>query len=109
MTTGNKILIKTLDEAVFIPAECVHAGTDSLPFVYTKNGRRQVVILGESNDKNIVIEKGLKPGTMLYLDSPDDPENFRLTGEELIPELKEIERLKKIENRTYGTKVQGTL
>jgi multidrug efflux pump subunit AcrA (membrane-fusion protein) len=109
MTTGNKILIKTLDEAVFIPAECVHAGTDSLPFVYTKSGRRQVVILGESNDKNIVIEKGLKPGTMLYLDSPDDPENFRLTGEELIPELKEIERLKKIENRTYGTKVQGTL
>ena len=109
MTTGNKILIKTLDEAVFIPAECVHAGIDSLPFVYTKSGRRQVVILGESNDKNIVIEKGLKPGTMLYLDSPDDPENFRLTGEELIPELKEIERQKKIENRTYGTKVQGTL
>jgi len=109
MTTGNKILIKTLNEAVFIPAECVHAGTDSLPFVYTKSGRRQIVVLGESNEKNVVVEKGIKPGTMLYLDNPNDPGKFRLAGEELIPELREIEKQKRIENRTYGTKVQGTL
>ncbi len=109
MTTGNKIIIKTVPDAVFIPSECVHAGTDSLPFVYTKSGRKQIVILGEANEKHIIIEKGLKPGTMLYLDNPDEPGKFRLIGEELIPELKEIERQKKIQNRTYGTKVQGTL
>jgi multidrug efflux pump subunit AcrA (membrane-fusion protein) len=84
MTTNNKIMIKTFDNVTYIPTECVHTGTDSIPFVYTKNGFRQVVILGESNEKNVIIEKGLEPGTLLYIAVPDKQEKFKLTGVELI-------------------------
>ena len=62
MTTGNKIMIKTMKDAVYIPIECVQAGIDSIPFVYKKNGTKQIVLLGESNEKNVIIEKGLESG-----------------------------------------------
>ncbi|MCU0409022.1 MAG: efflux RND transporter periplasmic adaptor subunit, partial [Bacteroidales bacterium] len=87
MTTGNKIIISTVPEAVFVPTESVHAGTDSIPFVYTRSGNRQVVVLGPANEKDVIIEKGLKPGTQIYLDNPEDETDFRLRGEELIPEI----------------------
>lgn len=109
MTTGNKIIINTYPEAVYIPIECVQAGIDSITFVYKKNKTRQVVLLGATNDKNIVIEKGLDPGTMIYLNNPVNPEKFKLTGEELIPELKKREIVRRAENMTYIKRVQGVL
>jgi multidrug efflux pump subunit AcrA (membrane-fusion protein) len=101
MTTGNKIVIKTVNEAVYIPIECVQAGVDSIPFVFTKNGHKQIVLLGESNEKNVIIEKGLEPGTMLYLNNPEKTEKFKLMGEDLIPVLKERERIRRGENENY--------
>jgi hypothetical protein len=97
MTTGNKIITKTINNITFIPLESVQAGADSVPFVYVKNGTRQVVVLGESNENNVVIEKGLQPGTQIYLSTPAKPENFKLVGEELISVIKERERAKKAE------------
>ena len=88
MTTGNKIIIKTFNDAVYIPAECVHSGTDSIPFVYVKNNTKQVVLLGESNEKNIIVEKGLEPGTSIYIKRPENPEKFRMAGEEIISLIK---------------------
>src|SRR5664279_4889056 len=67
MTTGNKIIIKTYNDAVYIPTECVQTGSDSIPFVYMKNKTKEVVVLGESNEKNVIVEKGLEPGTSIYL------------------------------------------
>jgi hypothetical protein len=89
MTTGNKIIITTVPEAVYVPTESVHAGADSIPFVFTRSGNRQLVVLGLANDKNVIIEKGLKPGTQIYLDNPQDETDFRLRGEELIPEIRQ--------------------
>jgi HlyD family secretion protein len=90
MTTNNKILIKSFDNVAFLPNECIHAGTDSIPFVYTKSGHKQVVILGESNDKEVVIKKGLEPGTLVYTATPENPEKFSLKGQELLqPSAKE--------------------
>ena len=88
MTTGNKIIIKTYSDAVFIPTESVQTGADSIPFVYEKNKTKQIVVLGESNEKYIIVEKGLDPGTIIYLTSPEEPEKFRLVGEELVSHLK---------------------
>jgi len=85
MTTGNKIIVKTVKDAIYIPIECVQAGIDSIPFVYTKKGVKQVVILGESNEKYILIEKGLEAGTLLYISNPENPEKFKMDGKELIP------------------------
>lgn len=97
MTTGNKIITKTINDVIFIPLECVQAGTDSIPFVYTRNRTKQVVVLGESNENNVIIEKGLEPGTTIYLSTPEDAERFRLAGEELIPVIKEKEKARKAE------------
>lgn len=89
MTTSNKILISKIRDAVYVPIECVQAGIDSIPFVYRKNGIKQVVIPGESNDKNMVIEKGLEPGSLVYLVNPENPGKFRIEGDDLVPQLKE--------------------
>lgn len=83
MTTSNKVIIKRLNNVISIPTECVHAGIDRIPFVYTKNRTRQYVVTGESNEKNIIIEKGLKPRQEIYIIPPENAEKFRLEGEEL--------------------------
>ncbi len=97
MTTGNKIITKTVDDVIYIPLESVQIGADSIPFVYMKNGDKQIVVLGESNENHVVIEQGIEPGTQLYLSSPEDPESFRLRGEDLIAVIKEHEKQKKEE------------
>ncbi len=89
MTTGNKIILKSYNDVVYVPTECVQAGLDSITFVYEKKGTRQIVLLGESNDKNVIVEQGLTPGTVLYLTTPTEPEKFKLVGENLIQSIKE--------------------
>ena len=88
MTTTNKILINSFQDVISIPAECVMAGVDSVPFVYTKNHVKQIVVLGDANEKNVIIKKGLEPGTLVYATMPAEVEKFRLRGEELIAEIK---------------------
>jgi HlyD family secretion protein len=88
MTTWNKILIKSVDNAVSIPLECVQAGADSIPFVYKKNKTRQIVKLGEQNDKNVIVEEGLEPGTEVYVIAPEESGSFKLVGQNLIPSIK---------------------
>ncbi|NLJ42373.1 MAG: HlyD family efflux transporter periplasmic adaptor subunit [Bacteroidales bacterium] len=84
MTTSNKVIISTYNDVIYIPTECVHAGLDKIPYVYTKNKTKQIVVTGEANDKNIIIEKGLKPKQLVYTIQPENAEEFRTEGEELI-------------------------
>jgi len=98
MTTSNKVITQTFDDVVFVPVESVHAGTDSIPFVYTENGTKQVVILGESNDKNIIIEQGLDAGESVWLLTPESPDKFKLAGTDLIPVIRDREKARKLEN-----------
>ena len=104
MTTGNKIIVSTVKDAIYIPVECVQAGVDSIPFVYTKKGIKQIVLLGESNEKYVLIEKGLDAGTLLYLNNPENPEKFRLEGKELIQVIKEREKAR---NDVAGVRCTG--
>jgi multidrug efflux pump subunit AcrA (membrane-fusion protein) len=89
MTTNNKIIVSIIDNVTYIPNECIHTGADSIPVVYTKNGLKQVVIPGASNEREIIIENGLKPGTVLYREIPEKADKFRLAGEELIGIIKD--------------------
>ena len=66
MTTSNEVITQVLDSVLFIPLEAVHAN-DSLTFVYTRQGKKQVVVLGESNENHIMVEMGLEKGELLYL------------------------------------------
>ncbi len=91
MTTGNKIITKTIADVTYIPLESVQVGPDSIPFVYLKNGDKQIVVLGESNENNVVVEQGVEPGTQLYLSTPESPESFELRGEDLIAVIKDRE------------------
>jgi HlyD family secretion protein len=84
MTTWNKIIIKSFPEAVYIPTECVQTGSDSIPYVFKKNHTRQIVVLGDMNEKNIVVKAGLDPGTQIYLVAPDEPTKFKMVGKDLI-------------------------
>ncbi len=97
MTTGNKIVTKTIDDVTFIPLESVQAGVDSIPFVFTKKGDKQIVVLGESNENNVVVEQGLLPGEVIYLSTPENSEGFKVKGEELIAVNKERAKAKKEE------------
>jgi multidrug efflux pump subunit AcrA (membrane-fusion protein) len=83
MTTSNKVIIKTFRDVIYVPIECVHAGADGIPFVYTRKKTRQIVITGESNEKNIVIERGLKPKQSVYVIQPENADDFKMEGEEL--------------------------
>ena len=99
MTTGNKIITKTISDVIYVPLECVQAGPDSIPFVYLKNGNKQIVVLGESNENNVVIEHGLKEGSQIYLSTPENPENYKLVGEELETVIRDRAKAKKEEEQ----------
>ena len=107
MTTGNKIIVTTVKDAIYIPIECVQAGTDSVPFVYTKRGTKQIVLLGESNEKQVLIEKGLEPGTLIFLNNPENPEKFRLEGKDLMKIIKEREKSRSAMAGTFRKKPGG--
>ncbi len=87
MTTYNKIIINSYDNVVYIPTECVHAGTDGIAYVYKKNKTRQIVLLGEMNEKNTIVKQGLEAGTSLYLIAPDEADKFKLVGKDLVAGL----------------------
>jgi len=96
MTTSNQIITNVYDEVLFIPLEAVH-NEDSLSYVYTKNGRKQIIVPGESNENHIIVEQGLDQGDEVYLSVPANAEKFKLSGEELIQVLRERESQKKLE------------
>ena len=98
MTTNNAILINRIDSVISLPLEAVHSN-DSITYVYRKNGTRQVVVLGESNENEVIIEKGLEAGEKVYLSVPENGEKFKFTGLELVQMIKqkEIEKKKKEE------------
>lgn len=99
MTTGNRIILQNYSNVTYVPVESVQAGFDSIPYVFTTDGRKQIVILGESNDKNIIIEKGLDEGTGLWLSTPENQKKFSLAGIELIPVIREREKAKQLEQQ----------
>lgn len=99
MTTTNKIIIKAFDNVVFIPTECVQAGADSIPFVYEKHHTKQYVVVGEANERNVIVEQGLKPGKLVYVIPPENPEKFRVAGEELGAITRERNNARRNENQ----------
>jgi HlyD family secretion protein len=97
MTTGNKIVTQVISDVIYIPLESVQSSVDSIPFVYTKDGHKQVVLLGESNENDVIVEQGIAAGQELYLNTPEKPEKFNRIGEDLIPIITERIKAKKEE------------
>ena len=76
MTTKNRIITNTIPDVLYLPIECVHID-DSISYVY-KDGEKQQVITGESNDNEIVINAGLKKGDEVYLVAPKDAAKWKM-------------------------------
>ena len=105
MTTSNQIVTSVFSDVLFVPLEAIH-NEDSLSFVYTKSHKKQIIITGETNENYIIIEQGLNEGDNIYISVPENTERFKLSGEELIPVIKERERLKKEEERKIQEEVK---
>jgi HlyD family secretion protein len=95
MTTKNEILTASHDSVLSVPLDCVQSN-DSISYVYT-DGYRQQVILGPSNENEVVIRAGLKAGEEVYLVPPSDAESGKLIklDKEVIEKLRTEENVKK--------------
>lgn len=76
MTTKNEILTSSVDSVLFIPLDCVQSN-DSISYVYAGSSRKEV-ILGPSNENEVVVRAGLAAGEEVYLVPPSDAENNKL-------------------------------
>lgn len=89
MTTGNQIITQTFNDVLYTPLETVFATADSIPTVFTKNGTREVVMLGVSNENDVIVEQGVEEGEKLLLSMPENVEKYKMAGEDLIASIKE--------------------
>ena len=76
MTTKNRIITNTIADVLYLPIECVHVD-DSVSFVY-KDGKKQQVITGKSNDNEIIVKEGLNKDDEVYLVAPKDAAKWKM-------------------------------
>ena len=77
MTTSNKIVAHVIDSALFIPLECLHSQSDTITYVFKKDGAKivkQEIIVGETNANDAVILGGLSESDKVYLSVPPGKE-----------------------------------
>ncbi|WP_425391776.1 efflux RND transporter periplasmic adaptor subunit [Ekhidna sp.] len=87
MTTSNKIITKTVEDALYIPLECLHSQYDSITYVFKKSGTstvKQEVMIGDANAESVHIKAGLEPGERVHLSSVQGMESEEIS---LIPEM----------------------
>ena len=87
MTTSNSIIAKTIDDALFLPLECLHSQADTVTYVFKKVGlniTKQEVQVGETNTNEAVILKGVNITDKIYLSIPSGMEDKKVA---LIPEM----------------------
>ena len=78
MTTSNKIITQTHQDALFIPLECLYNYQDSITYVYQKNGINVIkkeVTIGETNSDEVIILEGLAFGDEVYLSKIKEAED----------------------------------
>ena len=78
MTTSNRIIAKVVEDALFIPLECLHSQADTITYVFRKEGLnivKQEVQVGDTNTNDAVILAGLSENDRVYLSVPTGQEN----------------------------------
>ncbi|TVR73352.1 MAG: HlyD family efflux transporter periplasmic adaptor subunit [Marinilabiliales bacterium] len=88
MTTSNIIITQTFDDVHYIPLEAINL-SDSIPIVYKRDGTKQIVVLGSANENHVIVEHGLTENERIYLTIPENPDRYRLVGEDLIAVIQE--------------------
>jgi HlyD family secretion protein len=96
MTTSNKIIAMMIDSAVFIPLECLHSLSDTITYVFKKNGVatvKQEVMVGETNANDVVILAGLTIEDKVHLSTPPGKDDDKIN---LLKEMNGKRRKKEI-------------
>jgi len=104
MTTSNKIIAQVIDNALYIPLECLHNLADTVTYVYKKEGLKvikQEIIVGEANANDVVVRGGLTDQEQLYLSIPSGQED------EPIALLKELNGKRKKKKDVEENKVEA--
>lgn len=102
MTTSNRIVAKVVENALYIPLECLHNEGDTITYVYKKVGltiTKQEIIVGETNANDVVITGGLAENDLVFLSVPPGKEDDNVN---LLPELNG-KRQKKEEKKEPGS------
>jgi multidrug efflux pump subunit AcrA (membrane-fusion protein) len=87
MTTSNRIVTAMLENALFVPLECLHTQFDSITYVYLRQGldtRKKEVMVGLTNANDAVILAGVSEGDRVYLSVPPGLESEPI---DLLPEM----------------------
>ncbi|MEQ9466475.1 MAG: efflux RND transporter periplasmic adaptor subunit [Ekhidna sp.] len=87
MTTSNKIVTKTVENALFVPLESLHSQFDSITYVFKKSGGstiKQEVMIGDANAEYVHILAGLEAGDKVHLSSVQGMESREVS---LLPEM----------------------
>ena len=87
MTTSNKIITKTVEDAVFVPLESLHSQDDSITYVFKKDGGsmiKQEVMIGDANAEYVHILLGIELGDRIALSTILGMENKDV---DLLPEM----------------------
>lgn len=77
MTTSNEIITGSYRNVMYLPLEAVHS-KDSIHYVYTTNPGKKQVILGASNENQVIIRKGLRENQEVYLSVPEDAQEMEM-------------------------------
>jgi hypothetical protein len=80
MTTKNTIVTAVIDSVLFVPIEAIF-NNDSVTYVFRKDGGsivRQQVIVGQSNENEIIILSGLSEDDEVYLVQPEKSDDLKL-------------------------------
>jgi HlyD family secretion protein len=69
---------KVVDDALFIPLECLHSQYDSITYVFKKEGIstvKQEVIIGDTNANDAIVITGLSENDKVFLSIPPGMDN----------------------------------
>jgi len=97
MTTKNMIITAVIDSVHYIPIESIHSN-DSLSFVY-HGWSKQQVILGKTNENEIIIRAGLEEGDEIYLIPPEGATDYDVK----VLDTAIINRFKRLDAKEKGT------
>jgi multidrug efflux pump subunit AcrA (membrane-fusion protein) len=97
MTTSNAIEAGIFADTIMVASDAIFEN-DSLRYVYLgeKKPVKQIVWLGDENENNVLVRKGLKEGDMVWLSEPANVDEIKLVGSDIYEEIKKEKENAKI-------------
>ena len=83
MTTSNVIVTGVFEDVYYVPLAAVHED-NGISYVYRSDKTKQIVLTGASTDNFVIVEEGLEEGEIVYLSLPENPQDYKLVGQELM-------------------------